>query len=85
MARAAKTQADGYVSEFTAFMNGYLKEHPEVVADQHHGWDIYWDKIVDFDEQKKAEETSVPVDSYYYFGNPWKHGSSAHDKSAGKG
>lgn len=31
-----------YVSEFTVFMDRYLKEHPEVVKDQQHGWDIYW-------------------------------------------
>jgi len=27
-----------YVSEFTAFIDRYLEEHPEVVADQHRGW-----------------------------------------------
>lgn len=31
-----------YVSEFAIFMNHYLEEHAEVVADQQYGWDIYW-------------------------------------------
>ncbi|GEM_PF-5872404 len=31
-----------YVSEFTAFMDKYLKEHPEVAQEQARGWDIYW-------------------------------------------
>lgn len=31
-----------YVSEFTLFMDKYLKEHPEVVKDQQRGWAIYW-------------------------------------------
>jgi hypothetical protein len=28
--------------EFTAFMDKYLKEHPEVVKDKRRGWNIYW-------------------------------------------
>jgi hypothetical protein len=28
--------------EFTTFIERFLKEHPEVVADQQRGWDIYW-------------------------------------------
>lgn len=28
--------------EFTAFMARYLRKHPEVVADQQRGWDLYW-------------------------------------------
>lgn len=61
---------EGYVSEFTAFMNDYIKQHPEVVEDQRKGRAIYWDKKVDFEAQDKAEADSVPVDGYYYFGNP---------------
>lgn len=60
-----------YVSEFTHFINHYLEEHPEVVADQQRGRSIYWDKHVDLEEQHRAETDAVPVDSYYYFGNPW--------------
>lgn len=31
-----------YVSEYAHFMDGYLHDHPEVVEDQHVGFDIYW-------------------------------------------
>jgi len=56
-----------YVSEFTAFMNAYLEEHPEVVADQARGRAIYWDRKVNFEELKKEAEDSAPAESYVYF------------------
>lgn len=65
----------GYVSEFTQFMNEFVAEHPEIVADQYRGRSMYWDKHVDMAEQEEAAQDSVPVDSYYYFGNP---GSPSH-------
>lgn len=63
-------QLTEYVSEFAMFMDAYLKEHPEVVADQHVGRAIYWDKHVDLAELERAEKDSVPVDGYYYFAKP---------------
>lgn len=71
-----------YVSEFARFMNDYLKDHPEVVADQHIGRAIYWDKHVDLDELERAEHDAVPVDSYYYFGNPWPRETGASSGTA---
>ena len=62
-----------YVSEFTQFMNEFLAQHPDVVADQYRGRAIYWDKQVDFAAQEEALRDSVPVDGYYYFGNPALH------------
>lgn len=56
-----------YVSEFTAFMNRYLEEHPEVVADQARGRAIYWDKKVNFEELKKEAEEEAPPEAYPYF------------------
>ncbi len=53
-----------YVSEFTRFMDKFLKEHPEVVEDQQRGWNIFWDKEVDPAAISKAEEDSVPFDDY---------------------
>lgn len=64
------TSKDGYVSEFTDFMNEFLKNHPEEITEQRKGWNIYWNKKVDFEAQEEAEKDSVPVDGYYYFGNP---------------
>ena len=40
-----------YVSEFARFMDSYLQGHPEVVEDQHAGFDIYW----------KQQGPSLPV------------------------
>jgi hypothetical protein len=60
-----------YVSEFTVFMNHFLEEHPEVVEDQQHGWNIYWNHEVDFEELKEAEEDRVPDDGYGI--NPVRH------------
>lgn len=31
-----------YISDFAVFMDHYLHDHPEVVADQHYGWDLFW-------------------------------------------
>lgn len=55
-----------YRSEFTNFMDGYLREHPEVVDDQRHGWYIWWDHDVDLAEEQKARRDSVPLPPYYY-------------------
>ena len=31
-----------YISDFEIFMNHYLEEHTEVVADQLEGWELFW-------------------------------------------
>lgn len=41
--------------DFMAFMDGYMNEHPEIVSDQKHGWDIYWNP-----HQLEQEEMSCP-------------------------
>ena len=60
-----------YVSEFALFMNRYLADHPEVVEDQQRGWNIYWDKNVDFSDMKKADKDFVPNDSYGFYPTDW--------------
>jgi len=55
---------DGYVSEFTLFINQYLADHPEVVEDQKRGWDIFWNKKVDFGALEEAQQDAVPDDGY---------------------
>ena len=57
----------GYVSEFTQFMDTFLKEHPAVVENERRGWYIFWDRRVDLEELKKANQDSVPTKPYYYF------------------
>ncbi len=41
--------------DFTAFMDDYMKEHPEVIIDQKRGWDIYWNP-----QQLDQEKTTCP-------------------------
>jgi len=63
-----------YVSEFTAFINHYLEDHPEVVKEQHRGWRIYWDHKIDMAEQERFTKNSVPDDGYGFHASAW-HGS----------
>ena len=72
-----------YISEFTGFIDQYLKVHPEVVKDQWVGREIYWDKKVDFVDEKKAVEDQVPEDGYGFYYSAWldkmKHATNALD------
>jgi hypothetical protein len=45
-----------YISEFTVFMNRYLKEHPEVVKDQERGRNIYWNPKLEPEELKPPQK-----------------------------
>lgn len=67
-----------YVSEFTRFIDGYVGTHPEIPAEQRSGRAMYWDKRVDLAALAEAEEDSVPVNAYYYFGNPWPRDRRGH-------
>jgi len=60
-----------YVSEFTGFIDQFLKEHPDVVKDQWVGREIYWDKNVDFADEAKATKDSVPEDGYGFYYSAW--------------
>ncbi len=35
-----------YISEFELFMEHFMHDHPEVVADQQIGYDMYWKQQV---------------------------------------
>lgn len=65
----------GYVSEFTRFMDHYLDDHPEVVADIKVGRRIYWDKLVDLKDLAKAEQDQVADDCYGFHSGDWMHGT----------
>ena len=54
----------GYVSEFTLFMESLLGRHPEIVRDQQVGWSKFWNHQVNFDELKKAQEDTVPIEDH---------------------
>jgi len=45
-----------YVSDFTRFINDYLSEHPEIVAQQKANRATFWDRKVDFKALAEANE-----------------------------
>jgi len=53
-----------YVSEFAEFMDRYMKEHPEVVEEQRHGWDFFWEPKVDLTAAHITRDDLVPDDNY---------------------
>lgn len=55
-----------YVSEFTAFLERYIEEHPDIREDQQRGWYIYWDRQPDTEQGKLAGKDTVPAKPYYY-------------------
>ena len=71
-----------YVSEFTAFINHYLEEHPDVVKEQHRGWRIYWDHKIDLAEQARIAKDRVPDDGYGFHASAWHGRPLPKDKDA---
>lgn len=61
----------GYVSEFTEFMDQYLKDHPEVVRDRSVGFGIFWNRKVDFSAQAQAAKDIEPGDAYGFAYSVW--------------
>jgi hypothetical protein len=61
---SAKKFKDGYVSEFSSFLDGFKATHPEVVEDQRRGWYIYWDRRVDFAELEHTLKDNLPYTPY---------------------
>lgn len=43
--------------EFMEFIDAFMNAHPEVVEDQKHGWDIYWNP--EMAHRDELEEESV--------------------------
>lgn len=62
----------GYVSEFTHFMDDFLKDHPEAVRDQKTGYRIWWDKQIDLTAAEKARLDRVPDDGYGFYSSAWR-------------
>ncbi len=51
--------------DFMAFMDDYMKAHPEVTIDQQYGWDIYWNP-----HPPQQEKTPRPVPAGSVDGQP---------------
>ncbi|MES2298488.1 MAG: DUF3460 family protein [Pseudomonadota bacterium] len=61
-----QARRSAYVSEFSAFLDAYLAQHPAIVDDQRKAWDIWWDRKVDFHELELARSDTVPLPPYAY-------------------
>jgi hypothetical protein len=59
-----------YVSEYTKFMNEWMKKHPEELAAQQSGRQLWWDRgAQELDEQARQAAAKVPQKPYYYDAN----------------
>lgn len=61
-----------YVSEFTIFMDQYLKEHPEVVEEQKLGWASFWQRKAEIRAPEISKDDIAPDDSYGYAWSAWR-------------
>ncbi|MBE9610699.1 DUF3460 family protein [Chitinilyticum piscinae] len=56
-----------YVSEYTEFMRGFLKDNPDVAAGQVEGRALLWDKApIDLDERARNSASNVAQKPYPY-------------------
>jgi hypothetical protein len=74
-----------YVSEFTGFMNRYLKKHPEVVEEQRRDWNFFWNTKVDPTPPEITKESLEPDDSYGFSWSAWRAKSQDVKKPGGSG
>jgi len=56
-----------YVSDFTKFMDQFLKVHPEVVEEQMSSWASFWDLKIFPDTMHMRKEDFIR-DDHYGFG-----------------
>ncbi|KAB8061951.1 DUF3460 family protein [Janthinobacterium sp. FT14W] len=66
MPHALTCRRGGYVSEFTRFIDGYLRDHPQAQASQRLGWRIYWERPLNVEQWRRAERDKVPEPPYHY-------------------
>lgn len=62
--KAYRPGKDGYVSEFTLFINSHLRLHPEVIVDQHLGWAKYWEPRIDSANLQQAPQDVAVEDDH---------------------
>jgi hypothetical protein len=59
-----------YESEYTKFMREWMQQHPEELAVQKVGRELWWDRgNRDLDEQARLAAAKVPQKPYYYDAN----------------
>ncbi|HSO07388.1 MAG TPA: DUF3460 family protein [Pelomicrobium sp.] len=60
----------GYESDVTKFIRELISKNPDIAEDQRRARARWWDKPVDFEEQRRYREARVPVRGYYYYPLP---------------
>lgn len=59
-----------YESDYTKFMRDWMQQHPEELAVQQSGRELWWDRGErDLDEQARLAAAKVPQKPYYYDAN----------------
>ncbi|TXI19068.1 MAG: DUF3460 family protein [Nitrosomonas sp.] len=57
-----------YESEHTKFIREFLEKNPQVAAKRLEARNMWWDKKLNKEEQKRFKESSDPMKPYVYFG-----------------
>jgi Protein of unknown function (DUF3460) len=58
--------AQPYESDITRMIRDLLRDKPQIVQEQKKGRALWWDKKLDPDDLKRAEESSVKQQAYVY-------------------
>ena len=59
-----------YESDTTKFIREFLDRNPQVQEKQKKARATWWDRVQDFDEREREEESEVPQQGYVYYDNP---------------
>lgn len=57
-----------YESEHTKFMRELIEKNPKLQEKRLEARNIWWDKKLDKEEQKRFDESDEPMKPYVYFG-----------------
>lgn len=55
-----------YQSDFTAFMNGFLEQNPQVDAERRELRLTWWERNLDLDDLRRWKESRVAQKPYVY-------------------
>lgn len=55
-----------YTSDLTEFMNGFLKDHPQVAAERLINRGKLWDVALNHEEQQDFKRAALPAKPYAY-------------------
>jgi Protein of unknown function (DUF3460) len=61
---------EDYESEITRFIREMKQRRPDLDRKQREAREIWWDKALDLEEQKRFEESTVKMPAYVYQPKP---------------